>query len=295
MRFFIGLDGGGSGCRAQAELEDGRRTQVVAGGAANVHSDMARAVEAISETLSAVVGMVHDLCPDTRSVVPRVVLGLAGASETDAADRLKTALAVEELTVLGDVNIAVKGAFKEDDGIVMAIGTGSVLARQSGGAFHRLGGYGFSLGDEGSGAWIGREALRRSLHARDGLGVDGLLVQHLWQRFGTTAEFIAFAGRARPADYARLAPDVLRFDRAFCPVAAAILDEGCGYLLSAIRALQEGIWDMPVAATGGLGPSMLDRITSQGGAHLCRVSSKGTALDGALWYARTNFIQKDVH
>ena len=294
MRFFIGLDGGGTGCRAQAELDDGRRTQIVAGGAANVHSDMERALITISETLSAVASMAYDLCPDTQSVAPRVVLGLAGASETDAADCLRTALAVEELTVLGDVNIAVKGAFRDEDGIVMAIGTGSVLARQRGGVFHRLGGYGFSLGDEGSGAWIGREALRRSLHARDGLGPDGPLVQHLWQRFGTTAGFIGFAGKARPADYASLAPDVLRFDRAHCPVSAAILDEGCAYLLSAIRALQAGVWDMPVAATGGLGPFMLDRITAQGGAHLCRVSPQGTALDGALWHARTDLAAKEA-
>ncbi len=294
MRFFIGLDGGGTGCRAQAELDDGRRTQVVAGGAANVHSDIERALAAISEVLERVVEMAHDLCPDTQSEVPRVVLGLAGASETDAADRLQDALSVGHLTVLGDVDISVKGAFGKENGIVMAVGTGSVLARQRHGLFRRLGGYGFSLGDEGSGAWIGREALRRSLHAHDGIGPDGPLVQHLWRKFETTAGFIGFAGRARPADFASLAPDVLHWDRAHCPVASAILDEGCAYLLAAIRSLQEGVWDMPVAATGGLGPVLLDRIIAHGAAHLCRVSPKGTALDGALWHARVDLTEKEA-
>ena len=294
MRIFIGLDGGGTGCRAQAELADGRRTQVVTGGAANVSSDPDGALREVSALLEQVLAQARALLPDGEAGDPVIVLGLAGASETGAAQRLQGALPYAQVSILGDIDISLKGAFGDADGIVLAVGTGSVLASQRGGQMQRLGGYGLSLGDEGGGAWIGREALRSSLHARDGLGPDGPLVQDIWETFGPLSKIISFAARARPADYAALAPLVLQHDRAHCPVAGAILDRGCAYVLRAINHLQAGAHDMPVAPTGGLGPVLLDRIMGQGGAYLHRTTPKGTALDGAIWQARHGARQKET-
>lgn len=294
MRIFIGLDGGGTGCRAQAELADGRRTQVVTGGAANVSSDPDGALREISTALAQAFAMARAMLPDEASADPKIVLGLAGASESGAAQRLLHALPYPQVSVMGDIDISLKGAFGQEDGIVLAAGTGSVLACQRGGQMQRLGGYGLALGDEGGGAWIGREALRAALHARDGIAPDGPLVRMIWDRFGALPDIISFAARARPADYATLAPLVLQHDRAHCPVAGAILDRGCAYLLRAITHLQAGAHDMPVAPTGGLGPVLLDRIMAQGGAYLHRAAPKGTALDGAIWQARHGARQKET-
>ncbi len=286
MQLFIGLDGGGTGCRAQAELPDGQRTAPVSGGAANVHSDPDRAQAEIADVLARVMAQARALLPDGGDITPVVVLGLAGASESGAAVRLRAGLPYADLTVCGDIEISLAGAFEDGDGIVMAVGTGSVLARQRGGQMQRLGGYGFMLGDEGSGAWLGREALRAALQARDGLSPDGPLTRAIWDRFGDLPAMIGFAAQARPSDYAALAPLVLEQGRGHCPVAEHILDRGCAYLLHAITHLQAGAPAMPVAALGGLGPALLDRITGQGGAALRPVPPKGTALDGALWLAR---------
>lgn len=298
MRIFIGLDGGGTGCRAQAELADGRRTQVVTGGAANVSSDPEGALREIAGVLAQVLeqaqGLAQGLLPDGGAGDPIIVLGLAGASESGAAQRLQHALPYPRVCVLGDIDISLKGAFGQEDGIVLAVGTGSVLACQRGGQMQRLGGYGLSLGDEGGGAWIGRAALRAALHARDGIGPDGPLVRAIWADFGALPDVISFAARARPADYAALAPLVVEHDRAHCPVAGAIMDRGCAYLLRAISHLQAGTYDIPVAPTGGLGPVLLDRIIAQGGAYLRRATPKGTALDGAIWQARHGARQKET-
>ncbi len=286
MEVFVGLDGGGTACRAQAELGDGRRTQILTGGAANVATDFDAARREIASLLARVLDAAQELAPEATLAPPSIVLGLAGASETGAATRLGAALPGEQVAVQGDIEVSLWGAFNGADGIVLAVGTGSVLGRNLDGRIHRLGGYGFMLGDVGSGAWIGHEALRRTLDARDGLGPRTALTAELSERFDGVAGLIGFANRARPADYAALAPLVLEHDRASCPVAGAILDQGSGWLLHALRKLLDDAPDLPVAPTGGLGPVLLERITAQGGAHLHCIAPKGTALDGALWSAR---------
>lgn len=285
MQVFIGLDGGGSTCRAQAALSDGRCTQVLTGGAANVFSDLDTALREIESLLDRTFTAAQEFS-SAPLIAPRITLGLAGVSESGAAERLRAALRYSDVSIFGDVDISLWGAFREADGIVLAVGTGSVLACQEGGEIHRMGGYGFMLGDEGSGAWIGREALRRTLHAHDGLEPRTELTTELWERFGGIMGLIGFAGRARPADYATLAPIVLAHDRAACPIAGAILDQGCAWLLRGLQHLLNRAPDMPVAPLGGLGPVLLERIMSQGAVQLNRVMPKGTALDGALWKAR---------
>ncbi len=288
MRVFVGLDGGGSGARAQAELDDGRRTPVVTGGPANMFTDPETAMRQVLRLLDQTMARVRAFAGPDIDPRPEIVLGLAGVTEIDGAARLQAALPLQRVQVLGDIDIALRGAFREHDGIVMAVGTGAVLARQRAGQMQRIGGYGFVLGDEGSGAWIGREALRHALHARDGLGPEGPLVDALRQRFGTLAAILSFAVEARPADFAALAPLVLAQGQRNCPVAGKVLDHACGALLAGITRLQDGAPDVPVAATGGIGPHLLDRIQAQGGNCPNRAEPMGTALDGALWQARRN-------
>lgn len=282
MRIYIGLDGGGSGCRAQVELADGRRGAVLTGGPANVATDLDGALRAVSDLLERCIALAGT---DTR-VQPIIALGLAGATESGAIAQIKARLPYPDLKIVGDIEIALMGAFPQSDGIVMAVGTGSVVARKAAGKVQRLGGYGLVLGDDGSGAWIGREALRHCLLAQDGLAESGSLTDLVWARYGSVQKMIGFAATARPADFAALAPLVLEQAQAHCPVAGEILDASCRYLRGAIRQLQAGHPDLPVAALGGLGPALLARMIGQGSAELHCTEPAGTPLDGALWYAR---------
>lgn len=281
MTLYIGLDGGGTGCRARAARADGSLGAIFEGGSANIHSDPSGAERQISDVLARLLA-----AEDHADTDLHIVLGLAGASESGAAARLSAALPYPNLTVLGDIDISLSGAFEDADGIVMAVGTGSVLARQIDGQMQRVGGYGFALGDEAGGAWIGRRALSAALHVRDGLVPDAPLAKAVWARFKTVPALLAFTSASRPADFASLAPQIVALDKAGCALSCRILDEGCAYLLQAIRHLQAGDADLPVAATGGLGPVLLDRITQGTSPPLHITPPKGTALDGALWRAR---------
>jgi glucosamine kinase len=99
-----------------------------------------------------------------------------------------------------------RGALGPYEGTVAAIGTGSFFGRRAGGTDRYLGGWGYQLGDEASGAWLGRRLLTAVLHAEDGLIAATPLTEAIRTRLGGPAGIVAFAKDARPADMAALPP-----------------------------------------------------------------------------------------
>lgn len=165
----IGIDAGGSGSRLLAEPA-GRASQVEREGpAANLQrqglSGTARTLANLVEESQAEVGRAHAL-----------VAGVAGAgrpSEQVSLEReLRTLLgpaAPPSIRVVHDATIALEGAFEGGSGVIVVAGTGSVVfARDADGAEHRAGGWGYLLGDEGSGHALGLAGLRAACHHRDG-------------------------------------------------------------------------------------------------------------------------------
>jgi glucosamine kinase len=154
MTLCLGIDGGGTGCRAAVCDASGRILGEGRSGPANIASDPDGA-------LANILSAARAACPDGVALADlTAVLGLAGANVAQAADRLRPHLPFARARIETDAMIAVKGALGDDDGIVAALGTGSVFAAQRGAgggpAIRQIGGWGVVLGDEGSGAWIAR-------------------------------------------------------------------------------------------------------------------------------------------
>lgn len=115
-----------------------------------------------------------------------------------------------ELLLLSDEEIALQAAFDSGPGIFVSAGTGSVVVgRCRNGTRMRAGGWGPMLGDEGSGYWIGLEAIRTALRGRD-RGVPGCLLRAIAQhwRLPDTAALIGLANQRPRPDFATLAPVV---------------------------------------------------------------------------------------
>ena len=96
-----------------------------------------------------------------------LIVGAAGAGRDPERSELAKALRAENLArhveVTTDVELALAGAFESGPGIVVSAGTGSVaVGRDQSGKRHRIGGYGWQMGDEGSGYAIGRAMDRKS-------------------------------------------------------------------------------------------------------------------------------------
>ena len=168
------------------------------------------------------------------SEIGSAVLGLAGAGsrrdrqvlgETIQA-RLRTmGLPAVPTTIQSDGRVALEGAFNGGPGIVAVAGTGSVINGKSpDGTTISIGGWGRVIGDEGSGYFIGLEAIKAVSRELDGRGEAGRLRVSLSTRFGLeTRERIIAAVYREKFDIPSVAPAVLEAAEAADPVALEIL------------------------------------------------------------------------
>lgn len=271
---FLGVDGGGTGCRVALCDAQGRILARAEAGPANIASSPESAlgnILAASEAALAQIGAAH------RAAGLCAGLGLAGANAAGAADWLGARLPFARACIVTDAVTAVKGALGEADGIVAAMGTGSVFAEQRAGRLRQIGGWGLALGDEGSGAHLGRALLARALRARDGVLPLTPMLRAVLDEFGSPEAVVAFSLTAKGGDYAGFAPRVVGSDD---PAAQAILAEAVAEVRRSIAALQ-GDAPLPVTFIGGLGASFAARITDWP-----QRPALGSALDGALLLAR---------
>jgi glucosamine kinase len=217
-RALIGIDGGGS--KTLALLADGDGTVVAraqAGGsnqnvvgpeaaAAAIGRSIVECCETagipVSHIADAVIGLAGAGSPQDRSALIRLVRSHLGPGEHDAV----------RFTIETDTRIALEGAFDGGPGIVVIAGTGSaVIAKTVGGELMTVGGWGRTLGDEGSGFYLGRGAVRALLRAFDAGTAPGSLEKAVMSatKSSTRDEIIAAVYR-KHLSLPSLAPLVLR-------------------------------------------------------------------------------------
>jgi glucosamine kinase len=183
-----------------------------------------------------------------------------------------------------DATIACIGAHGARDGGIVIVGTGSVGFAVVGGREVRVGGYGFPISDEGSGADAGLHAIRLALRAYDDRAVDSNLTRDVMTRFNNDPfEAVAWMDRATATDYATFAPLVLRHADAGDPVARRIVRDAAEQIDELVRRLAE-CGAARIALLGGLASSMQPWLAPDVQRRLVPV--EGDAVDGALHLAR---------
>lgn len=272
---LLGVDGGGTSCRAALLVGAGRHE--VALGPANVSTDFDRAVATIREAVLAVAARAG-IAPEAVHAAP-AHLGLAGVVSPAIAARVVVALPLSDAGVTDDRPTTIAGALGTGDGAVAAIGTGSFLGRQVAGEVRGIGGWGFLIGDQASGAWLVRRCLEEVMLSIDGLAAQTALTRRILADHGNDpAAIVRFSLAATPADYARLARAVVTAAGAGDPLGRRLMAEGADYIRAGLGALG---WTPGEALclTGGLGPAYAAWLG------LPTVPAKGSALDGALHLA----------
>ncbi len=250
MDYILGVDGGGSGCRAAIATADGRLLGRGKAGPANICCNP-------TQSLSSILHSAKEACKDaglTEEALQQTfaVMGLAGASAYNAPISLAENLPFAGVQVVSDCLIALEGAHGSDDGVIGILGTGSNFMARKGDKHYYLGGWGFHCGDQGSGAKMGERALEEALLAHDGLRRLCPLTEHILRQFDDDPRKLSeFARTAKPKDFSEFMPVILIYARQQSRLALDIVEEGTTYVASALRLLSDG-GKLPIALLGGL-------------------------------------------
>lgn len=290
-RILIGADVGGS--KTAVGVSDGEKmlARVEGNGAAVRPGRALASASVIAEVVR------HALAASGRLAGDVLYVGAAGAGREPERDELRKALRTENLAktvvVATDIEIALVAAFDEGPGIVVSAGTGSVaVGRDRNGKRYRIGGYGWQMGDEGSGYAIGRAALGAVSRAADGRSPRTALSERILaaSRSEDFDALVRWAAGASPAEVAALAPHVLDVAAHGDPLAQGIADYAARELTQlaiCLLPMMEVEPPVGVAITGGLlssdGPlrrSVLARLKEEPG--LTPMETAVDAVRGAI-------------
>jgi glucosamine kinase len=282
---FLGIDGGGTQCRARIRDAAGRLRGEGKGGPANIRLGATTAMQSIlAAAREALAGAGLD---ETDLGRLHAGLGLAGAAQTSARERMAAEPhPFASVAIDTDAYAAWLGATQGTDGAILIIGTGSCGFAVVGGERHSVGGWGAVVSDGGSGAVIGREAIRRAVLAFDGLAEASPLTDALLADFGGNPEpIVDWADQAKPADFGRFTPLILAHAEHGDAVAGAIIREAAE-AIEAIACRLLALGAPTIALIGGLAEPLRPWLSAAVQAHL--VAPAADALDGAILMARGN-------
>jgi glucosamine kinase len=314
-RWAVGVDGGGTRGRAWAAEADHDPARAPSGSVVLDRScnPYAVGVEAAAEALLALIDATWRAAGREHASLAEafVTIGLAGV-DRDAERSAMTAalhaggLAPERLELLGDPWIALEGALPAASSgsttrVLLVSGTGSVAVAVAALARARVGGWGSRVGDEGSGAWLGIEAVRGTLRALDGRDREGALARAVQRAWGAGAD--ALVGRARtaaPGDFAALAPLVLGH-AGDDPAAGALQERAVAHLAELVVTAAEGVTpdgdasapaSAAVALAGGVATALAAPIAAALPEHLAGAirEAAGPPVAGAWSLARSRAL-----
>ena len=285
MAFLIGVDGGGTSCRAVIAASDGTRLGEGHAGSSNIMTDLGTA----RDNIVAAAGLAAREAglPGGWMSESAAVLGLAGANIGDNKSRIVSLLPFRVSHVETDARIALHGALGEADGAVAVVGTGSVFMSQHRGRIRSIGGWGFAIGDFCSGARLGRTLLQEVMRGYDGIREASDLTRHVLARFGNDpSALVAYAQKAKPVDFSGFAPLLFEYADRGDGVACAIVAGAIEDLEDNLRPL---IWaeELPFCLLGGLASAYSRQLRSPFKER--ERPSKGNALSGALAMAVSMF------
>ena len=301
IRFTIGIDGGGTKTLGRIHDHQTGRDLQLKSGAASLSNDYEGAKEVIVQLLSELMAQF-----DAQARHTAVVMGLAGGGVKKQAQQLQKDLPFHfaHLAVFNDAKTSLIGANNGQPIATVALGTGSVGARLT----ERneeiyVGGWGFPVGDGGSGAKLGFAAVQVLLDELDWHNqAKSELAKAILTELVEQSQSLVLAElnqeqmkqavanwltSAMAKDYAALAQQVL-VCKDQCSVAAQLFSQHiqqCETLILQTRADS----DLQVMLMGGLADVTLQHLTEKV-VGFCQLA-QGSSLDGACWLAERVYQQ----
>src|SRR5471030_591860 len=236
----LGIDAGGTKTVCLLADEQCAIVSEGRGAGANLHTAGELAVEkVVHEAMEAAIG--------DRAITPAAIcLGIAGVDRDDESRTVRAIMRrigyKSRVLVVNDALIGLVAGARDEPGVAINAGTGSIVyGRNAHGEAARAGGWGHMIGDEGSGYWIGREALAAIMRAADGRGPETRLTEDVLAHFAiadvSRLTRIVYDRELPRMSVAALGPIVHQARELGDAVAAGILERAADELVLAARSV----------------------------------------------------------
>lgn len=279
---FLGIDAGGSRCKARLVNQNSQILSEVESGPANAKIGIERLRKAwIAIAERALIKADIPLSQIENIVAGIGVAGISRPGMREALEALELPYSCNAIDT--DAVAACLGAHGGEDGAILILGTGSVACILEGKTTRTIGGYGFPISDEGSGAALGLSGVRHALRALDGRTKITPLSTAISEHFDhDTSKAIEWMDTAAPFDYGSFAPLIFSFAEQNDEIARSIVEDAARHVERFIEAIfAKG--PIKCALAGGVAlrmmPWLRDRTTEK------LVEASGDGLDGALFLA----------
>jgi glucosamine kinase len=262
MKYFLGVDGGGTSTRAVVADASG---QIIGQGSAGESNFLYAGIEGTSLALANAVSAALAWRGLAISEVTAAFFGMAGVVSEADRDAVRTSIGTLGLLdrvpvgVDHDIRIALTGGLGGSEGIALIAGTGSAcFGRNAGGKSWRCGGWGSLVDDVGGAHWVVVEALKAAVRQCDGRLPATALLPTMFEALGIRQadEFIqrVYGPAASRSEIAALCPVVMRLWQDGDPIAVAIFNEGVHRLAEMVEVTGRtlGLSSPEIVVSGGL-------------------------------------------
>ncbi len=253
MAYFVALDGGGTKTECWVADENSVLGRASTGSVKLMNVDEATAASRLGELVRAAAAEGGVALGD----VTRTCFGLAGSSSETVrkwAEQTLRGVVSGDVIISGDEEIALDAAFQGGPGVLVIAGTGSnIVGRCADGTMQTAGGWGPMLGDEGSGHWIGVEAIKSALRAQD-RGIETCMLKDIESHWGlhSQGELVAFANQRSRVEFAELTAVVAKCAENGDALAASVLERAGHELAEQVSLVASKMHHAGCAATDAL-------------------------------------------
>ncbi len=321
-KYYLGVDGGGTNCRIRLADENLVTLAEAGGGPSNLQLQGGEpAYQSIIAGIESVFSQLGGDAAAAKAQTSACFCMAGGRLPSDRDEFQRRAWPLANVRVYDDIDAAHAGALAGEEGAVIIAGTGSAALAVVDGKRHQAGGWGFHIGDQMSAAILGRELVRRTVEAVDGLvsgspltdalleslggDLNGVMAWSFPEYFvtdeagGKSAGAVAvdpvttgghtydgFTVTRAPTEWGRFARMIFEYYEKNDPVAVELVELELSYVDTYVRWFKaRGAQRM--AATGGLGERLYPILKERYGEFI--VPPQGDNLSGAVILARQNF------
>ena len=256
----IGIDGGGTHTRA---ILANARGETLGTGEAGTANPNAHGYPAAQNEILAAIQRAFDDARIEKQIVTAAGLGIGGVDRPEERVRFQTWAKLnvaQRAAIMNDSEIVLAAGSPDNWGVALIAGTGSMaFGKSRAGKTARAGGWGYLIGDEGSGFDLGRSALRAATQAADGRGEPTQLLAAILDHWKLEhpQQLIphVYHSGLKPADFAQLASVVVRAAKQGDAIALDLLEQSATSLATTIVAVARALdfrEVIPLAMTGGL-------------------------------------------